>query len=185
MNQMEYVIGKPALDKGLLLYFNTWKFKHPNSNDVIRIMEKVSGLELDWYKEYWINTTHTIDYGVDAIESDGNGTKVVLKRVGKMPMPLDVVVTYKNGNKEIIKIPLDILRGAKPAENSTTPYRVAADWPWSQKGFCYKAVDIERSQLPSFREPHSFVAIWPFLHLSQNASRNRIAIAAGLAYNSG
>lgn len=130
MNQMEYVIGKPALDKALLLYFNTWKFKHPNPNDVIRIMEKVSGLELDWYKEYWVNTTHYIDYGVDAIDSDGKETKITLKRFGKVPMPVDVVITYKGGKKELINIPLDIMRGAKPAENQTIPYRVAADWPW-------------------------------------------------------
>ena len=156
LNQMEYVIGKPALDKGLLLYFNTWKFKHPNSNDVIRIMEKVSGLELDWYKEYWVNTTHTVDYGVDAIESDGNGTKITLKRVGKMPMPLDVVVTYKNGNKEIINIPLDIMRGAKPAENTSTPYRVAADWPWVNPTYELRlsvpATDVQSVEIdPSLR----------------------------------
>jgi hypothetical protein len=130
MNQMEYVIGKPALDKALLLYFNTWKFKHPNPNDVIRIMEKVSGLELDWYKEYWVNTTHYIDYGVDAIDSDGKETKITLKRFGKVPMPVDVVITYKGGKKELINIPLDIMRGAKSAENQNIPYRVAADWPW-------------------------------------------------------
>ena len=130
MNQLEYVIGKPALDKGLLLYFNTWKFKHPNVNDMIRVFEKVSGLELDWYKEYWVNSIHSIDYAVDAIETEDAGTKVVLKRLGKMPMPLDVTVNYKNGKKEIINIPLDIMRGAKPAENATTPYRVEADWPW-------------------------------------------------------
>lgn len=130
MRQLEYVIGKAALDKGLLLYFNTWKFKHPNSNDVIRVMEKVSGLELDWYKEYWVNTTHTIDYGVEAIESDGAGSKITLSRKGKMPMPLDVVITYKNGSKEMVNIPLDIMRGAKPAEDSSIPHRVEADWPW-------------------------------------------------------
>jgi hypothetical protein len=161
MNQLEYVIGKAALNKGLLLYFNTWKFKHPNSNDVIRIMEKVSGLELDWYKEYWINTTHTIDYGVDAIASEGNGTRITLKRVGKMPMPLDVVVTYKNGSREIINIPLDIMRGAKPAENSAIPYRVEADWPWVNPSYELRlkagAESIQKVEIdPSLRMADTF-----------------------------
>ena len=148
MNQMEYVIGKPALDKALLLYFNTWKFKHPNPNDVIRIMEKVSGLELDWYKEYWVNTTHYIDYGVDAIDSDGKETKITLKRLGKMPMPVDVVITYKGGKKELINIPLDIMRGAKPAENQTIPYRVAADWPWVNPSYELR-LPVEASEIES------------------------------------
>lgn len=156
MRQLEYVIGKAALDKGLLLYFNTWKFKHPNSNDVIRVMEKVSGLELDWYKEYWINTTHTIDYGVDAIESDGAGTKVTLVRKGKMPMPLDVVITYKNGSKEMVNIPLDIMRGAKPAEDKNIPYKVEADWPWVNPTYELRlkapATDIQSVEIdPSVR----------------------------------
>jgi hypothetical protein len=148
MNQMEYVIGKPALDKALLLYFNTWKFKHPNPNDVIRIMEKVSGLELDWYKEYWVNTTHYIDYGVDAIDSDGKETKITLKRLGKMPMPVDVVITYKGGKKELINIPLDIMRGAKPAENQNIPYRVAADWPWVNPSYELR-LPVEASEIES------------------------------------
>jgi len=148
MNQMEYVIGKPALDKALLLYFNTWKFKHPNPNDVIRIMEKVSGLELDWYKEYWVNTTHYIDYGVDAIDSDGKETKITLKRFGKMPMPVDVEITYKSGKKELINIPLDIMRGAKPAENQSIPYRVVADWPWVNQSYALR-LPVEATEIES------------------------------------
>src|SRR5690606_29064260 len=42
--QMGYIIGDEARDQGILDYWNTWKFKHPNLNDFIRIMEKVSGL---------------------------------------------------------------------------------------------------------------------------------------------
>ena len=38
----------------------------PNANDYIRIMEKRSGLELDWYKEYFVNTTHSPDYAAYA-----------------------------------------------------------------------------------------------------------------------
>jgi len=45
------------LDKILLEYYREWKFKHPNANDFIRVAEKVSGIELQWYKEYWINST--------------------------------------------------------------------------------------------------------------------------------
>ncbi|HFC00357.1 MAG TPA: M1 family peptidase, partial [Phaeodactylibacter sp.] len=47
LHQLQYIIGQEAFDKGMLEYYNTWKFKHPNSNDFIRVMEKVSGLELD------------------------------------------------------------------------------------------------------------------------------------------
>ncbi len=120
LTQMEYIIGKPAFDRGLLTYFKTWRFKHPNANDVTRVFEKESGLELDWYKEDWVNTTNTIDYGVKSVESEGRkNTKVVVERIGRMAMPLDIMVTYSNGDQELFYAPLESMRGEKPAEGKT------------------------------------------------------------------
>jgi aminopeptidase N len=118
--QMEYIVGKPAFEKGLLRYFDTWKFRHPDANDVTRVFEKQSGLELDWYKEDWVNSINTIDYAVKSVEAEGRKTtKVVVERKGRMAMPLDIVVTYNNGDQEIFYAPLESMRGAKPAENKT------------------------------------------------------------------
>ncbi len=118
--QMEYIIGKQAFEKGLLRYFHEWKFKHPDADDVTRVFEKESGLELDWFKEDWVNTTNTIDYAVKSVESEGRkNTKVVIERIGRMAMPLDIVVTYTNGDQEIFYAPLEGMRGEKPVENKT------------------------------------------------------------------
>ena len=130
MSQMGYVIGEKALNKGLLEYFETWKFKHPNPNDVLRVFERVSGLELDWYNEYFVYTTKTIDYGVKEVVGENNRTKVTLERVGLMPMPMDVVVTYKDGTKEVHYMALRMMRGEKPAETND-PRVVHPDWPWT------------------------------------------------------
>lgn len=120
LNQMEYIIGKQAFDKGLLRYFNTWKFKHPNANDVTRVFEKQSGLELDWYREDWVNTTNYIDYAVDTVYAEnGKSTHVIIGRKGRMAMPLDILVTYTNGDKELFYAPLESMRGEKPAEDAT------------------------------------------------------------------
>jgi aminopeptidase N len=119
LNQLEYIVGKPAFDRGLLSYFKTWKFKHPNANDVTRVFEKESGLELDWYKEDWVNTLNTIDYNLKSVESEGRKTtKIVIERIGRMAMPLDILVTYSNGDQELFYAPLESMRGEKPTENS-------------------------------------------------------------------
>ena len=132
LNQLEYIIGKEAFDKGMLIYFNTWKFKHPNANDFIRVMEKVSGLELDWYKEYWVNTTHVIDYGIRTVEANGKKeTKITLDRNGQMPMPLDILVTEKDGKQELFYIPLRIMRGEKGKDISDLKRNLMEDWPWT------------------------------------------------------
>jgi aminopeptidase N len=130
MEQMGYVIGAEVRDRGLLRYFNEWQFKHPNVNDLIRIMEKESGLELDWYKEYFVFTTKTIDYAIKEVKPNGDKTELTLQRVGLMPMPVDLVITYKDGSQESIYLPLVIMRGEK-AQEEGTPTRIHTEkWAW-------------------------------------------------------
>lgn len=127
--QLDYVIGNKAFERGMKRYFEEWKFKHPNPTNLKRIMEKESGLELDWYFEYFVNTTNTVDYGIKSVENRGSSTHLTLERIGKMPMPLDVLVTYEGGEQELFYIPLRIMRGEK--ENDTDYKRtVMKDWPW-------------------------------------------------------
>ncbi|HMN90134.1 MAG TPA: M1 family metallopeptidase [Saprospiraceae bacterium] len=138
LHQLEYIIGKQAFDASLLRYYYTWRFKHPNDNDCIRIFEKQSGLELDWYKEYWVHSTHTIDYAIKTVEpADNKATQITLERVGAMPMPLDVVITYNDGKRDIFNIPLDLMRGAKPQEDPNAGYTVLKDWPWTNLTYVF------------------------------------------------
>ena len=129
--QLQYIMGKDDFDRGLLRYFNTWKFKHPTPNDVIRIMEKESGLELDWFKEYFVYTTHLPDYGItDVSPGKRKETRISLSKIGTMPMPVDITVSLKNGREERYTIPLRIMRGAKSTDGDIG-FQTAADWPWT------------------------------------------------------
>ena len=144
------------LYKGLKEYYNTWKFKHPNTNDCIRVFEKVSGLELDWYKEYFVYTTHTIDYGVKEVKkskTSKKGSTIVLEKVGAMPMPLDVEIETTNGKKYYFNIPMRIMRGSKLEQMKNKDWTLAPDWPWTNERVhpvfpCYMG-----------RESHFFVRV--------------------------
>lgn len=128
--QLEYVLGLENLDKGLLRYFDEWSFKHPGPNDFIRVMEKVSGMELKWYLSYMLNTTEVIDYAIDGVEAVGDQTKITLERIGNFPMPIDLHITYKDGSTEMINIPLRMMRDSKPSPGGVI-FSVAEDWPWT------------------------------------------------------
>ena len=147
LNQLEYIVGETAFDKGMLNYFNTWKFKHPNPNDFIRIMEKESGLELDWYKEYWVQTTHTIDYEIVKSKKVSGGTEITLKRNGKMPMPIDIVVKEKKKETHYY-IPLRIMRGEKASE--TKKREVLEDWAWTHPTYTF-VIPTKRSKIKSIK----------------------------------
>ena len=139
--QLGYIVSDSVLDKILLSYFNTWRFKHPNPNDFIRIAEKESGMELDWYKEYWINSTKTIDYAIGDINLVAGKAMVNLRRVGKMPMPVDVLVTYKDGSQELHTIPLNLMYGTKPQDGNIPMIQHEA-WRWTHPEY---AMEITRS----------------------------------------
>lgn len=128
--QLEYIMGTEAFLKGIKDYYETWKFKHPNPNDFIRVMEKASGLELDWYREYMVNTTHTIDYAVKAANQAGDNIEVQLEKIGVMPMPLDVTVNFTDGTSKLYNIPMVIMRGEKPVPAGSDMTHLP-DWPWT------------------------------------------------------
>ncbi|NIT60609.1 MAG: hypothetical protein GWN00_31715, partial [Aliifodinibius sp.] len=54
----------------MLKYHDTWKMKHPTALDFLNIMEQESGMILDWYYEYFVQTTKTIDYGIESVVGD-------------------------------------------------------------------------------------------------------------------
>jgi len=130
LQQLKYLIGDEAFYKGMKRYYNTWKMKHPEPNDFVRIMEKVSGQQLHWYYRYWIQTTKRIDYGVGSVTEVNGNTLVELQRIGEFPMPIDLLVTYKDGSKELFYIPLNEQLGAKPIEDKASKRTTLADWPW-------------------------------------------------------
>jgi Peptidase family M1 domain len=140
MEQLGYITGADARDKILLEYYRAWRFKHPNASDFIRVAEKVSGMKLDWYKEYWINSTRTIDYAFDSLWEESGKTKIRLKRVGMMPMPVDLQLTFKDGSTEMHYIPLDLMYGEKAAENSTDRTIYPA-WKWTSEMY---TIETER-----------------------------------------
>ena len=133
--QLGYITGDKTLDKILLEYYRQWHFKHPNAADFIRVAEKVSGMQLDWYKEFWVTSTKTIDYSIDSLWEEGGKTKVRLKQIGLIPMPIDLQLTFKDGTKELHYVPMYLMFGQKPVEDETIPRKVYEPWKWTSNTY--------------------------------------------------
>lgn len=129
LNQLRYVVGEEAWRSGLLRYFEVWKFKHPDPWDFLRIMERTSQLELDWYHEQFVYSLQTIDYRVTASEEKGKAT-IVLERKGGFPMPIDLMVRLKSGKKLAYYIPLELMRGGKKEKIQGEETTVLPAWEW-------------------------------------------------------
>lgn len=138
LSQLGYVIGEKNLKKTLKRYYKDFAFKHPTPNDFIRVAEKVSGLELDWYLTDWTQTTNTIDYEIKSVNSKEDVTVVVLARIGLMPMPIDLYVTYEDGSQESFYIPLQMMRGEKPNPYPNLTRIVLSDWAWAYPEYVFE-----------------------------------------------
>jgi hypothetical protein len=156
LEQLGYITGADVRDKILLDYYWKWRFKHPHAQDFINVAEKVSGMKLDWYKEFWIYSTKTIDYGVDSLWEENGKTKIRLRDIGLMPMPVDLQLTFKDGSKELHYIPLDLMYGVKPVEDAAITRKVYDAWKWTHPTYVietnHKLTDISIAEIdPSQR----------------------------------
>ncbi len=137
LNQLKYLIGEENFYKGMIRYYNTWRMRHPEPNDFVRVMEKTSGLQLHWYLRYWIGTTKKIDYGIDSVMEHESITSITLERVGEFPMPIDLVATYADGTQELFYISMNELMGNKPAEHKSLKRTELMTWPWVNPSYTF------------------------------------------------
>ncbi|MFT5075522.1 MAG: hypothetical protein ACJAX7_001516 [Saprospiraceae bacterium] len=155
MAQLGYIIGEEDRDETIKRYFSEFKFKHPTPNDFIRVAEKVSGAELDWYLMDWTQTTNTIDYGIANVTSEGEENTIELQRIGLMPMPIDLMVRYEDGSEETFYIPLQMMRSDKANPNPSMKRTVLNDWAWAYPTYNFsfktnkkiKNVEIDPSKM--------------------------------------
>ena len=135
LTQLQYLIGKENLMKTIKQFYSEFKFKHPTPNDIKRTAERVSGANLDWFLTDWTKTLNTIDYAIKGIQEDGNSTKISLQRIGRTPMPIDLLVEYTDGTKESFYIPLRLMSFEKENPTPQIKRTVVKDWTWGNPNY--------------------------------------------------
>jgi hypothetical protein len=149
LTQLEYLIGKENLMKTVKRFYSEFKFKHPTPNDIKRTAERVSGANLDWYLTDWTKTLNTIDYGIKNVDSATDGIKktgVSLERIGRMPMPIDILVEYTDGTKETFYIPLRMMSFEKENPTPEIKRTILKDWAWGNPNYFFE-IDKEKTAI--------------------------------------
>ena len=141
LSQLEYLIGTENTRKTVKRFYNEFKFKHPTPNDIKRTAERVSGANLDWYLTDWTQTLNTIDYGIKNVEGATDGdqkTGITLERIGRTPMPIDILVEYTDGSKESFYIPLRMMSFEKENPTPEIKRTILNDWTWAQPTYFFE-----------------------------------------------
>ncbi|WP_315028992.1 M1 family metallopeptidase [Capnocytophaga leadbetteri] len=167
LTQLDYLMGNEALQKTLKRYYNEYAFKNPTPNDFIRIAEKVSGMQLQWFLNEFMETDHTADYAISKVEGKGNKTEVTLKRVGRLPLSIDLWVTDKAGNIRYVYVPLRMTYAEKPNTYPVYPRTVLPAWGWGNPTYTFTldmplediksiTLDPENKSVDTDKENNSF-----------------------------
>ncbi len=137
--QLKGMMGDALFYKTMQRFFNTYRFKHPIDLDFIRIAEKESSWVLDWYHEYTVNSTKTIDYAIDTIyqqklesNPDEISNIISLKKIGSFPMPLELLITTQEGEQILFNIPLDLMRVNNVSQQSRN---YLDPWRWVETSY--------------------------------------------------
>jgi hypothetical protein len=123
LNTLERHLGWSTVQRIMSTFFARWKFRHPKPDDFFAVVNEVSGRDMTWFFDQVYRSSNVFDYAVSELRSgpvtasgffDAKGTlnysaqnptpgrfrtTVVVRRLGEGIFPVDVLVTFKNGER--------------------------------------------------------------------------------------
>jgi len=109
MQTLRYeVLGKDRFDDAFRQYLRAWAYKHPTPADFFRAMRDASGMDLDYFWRDWIYSTARLDQAVDSTATVGGQQKVFLSNRGSMTLPVEMALTYEDGETERVRLPVEM-----------------------------------------------------------------------------
>lgn len=111
MRTLEGLVGRPVMDEIMRTYFNRWKFKHPNADNFIAIVNEIApkqtgyryGPNMNWFFDQVLYGDKVCDYKLSAISTKKQGNEyrstIRVDRLGDAQMPVDVLLHFDDGKE--------------------------------------------------------------------------------------
>ena len=122
LHTLERIYTWEVMQRVLSVYFAKWKFGHPQPEDFFAVLDQVTGKDHGWFVDQVYRSSNTFDYSVDQLTSDPTASRgimespdglkfqetkadgqfhtvVVVRRLGGGQFPVDVLVTFSNGEQ--------------------------------------------------------------------------------------
>jgi hypothetical protein len=103
LNTAERWLGWPAMRQALQLFFERYRFKHPEPGDFFTALAEAANRDLTWFVDAVYRSSDVFDYGVESLRSASEGnqfrTSVIVRRYGEAVFPVDIAVTFEDGSR--------------------------------------------------------------------------------------
>ena len=116
LHTLERMYTWEVMQKALSIFFARWKYKHPTPEDFFAVIDEVTGKDHKWFIDQVYTSSNKFDYSIERLSSeaiegaDNPGatkgaesanyrTTVVARRLEAGQFPVDVLVTFENGEQ--------------------------------------------------------------------------------------
>lgn len=107
---LKELLGDTDFRKGLHGFMQDWNGKHPIPWDMFYGFNTHTRRDLNWFWTAWFFSNGYIDFAITDVRQAVDGTSITVKNVGGYPAPADMVVTFTDGSKELIRQGPDVWR---------------------------------------------------------------------------
>ena len=107
LRTLEGLVGRPVMDEIMQTYFIRWKFKHPDGQNFIDIVNEIVskrlgtkyGPNMNWFFQQVLYGDNVFDYELLSIKNKKGQSIITVQRNGDGNMPVDVLVHFDNGKE--------------------------------------------------------------------------------------
>jgi len=69
LQHLENIMGEEAFSRAMRRFFQTWRFRHPSTEDFKQVIKEASDEDLTWFLEQAFHTDRALDYRIGSVRS--------------------------------------------------------------------------------------------------------------------
>jgi hypothetical protein len=182
-------LGEANFNKVMSAYFEEWKFKHPQPEDMRKSMETSSGKNLSWLFEDLIQTTNFLDYKIKKVKKSDEGVTVHVKTKGHVNGPIPVSLISEKDTitkwtqdfstkKQILKFDMKDAQMAIIDVNRQIPEINRSNNTWNKSWLLKKKEPIKFEFLFGDHERSKSNNFWTPIIAGNNADKLMLGVAS-------
>ncbi len=105
-------LGDELFLKALQEFIGRWKGKHPTPYDFFFTFNDVTDQNLDWFWKPWFFERGYPDLAIDRVRLNDVEAEIKIQKIGNIPTPIKLKVTYEDDSVEEYYFPADIWKNS-------------------------------------------------------------------------
>lgn len=98
LNTLERLLGEKTWARIMRTYHMRYRFRHPRTEDFIRVVNEISGRDMTWFFDEFFRNTLDFDYGISSVENRIKPEKYQGVYEPSIPVKMEMTQSQKDGS---------------------------------------------------------------------------------------